>query len=73
MYVNDGAAGAILQANHLETDTGGAPPPPYPPTGGQLVDFVYGNIPNNNVLGEPDAWIELRYAGNRYAVPGYSF
>jgi hypothetical protein len=75
MYVDDGTISkkAILQTNRLEIDTPGTPPPPYPPFGPNFVDQVYSNIPNNNVLGEPDAWIEIRYAGNKYSVPGYIF
>jgi hypothetical protein len=73
MYVNDGANAAILQTNRLEIDTAGNQPPPYPPGGPHTVDQVYSNIPNNNVLGEPDVWIEIRHSGNTYSVPGYLF
>jgi hypothetical protein len=73
MRVNDGVSGAILQTNRLEIDTPGVQPPANPPAGGNMVDLVFSNLPPNNVLGEPDSWIEIIYAGNRYAVPGYIF
>jgi len=75
MYVNNGSSGAILQTNRLEIDTAGTTPTLTPPTGPNAIGEVYTNLPGNpwNVLGEPDAWIEIRYAGNTYAVPGYLF
>jgi hypothetical protein len=73
MYVNDGVGAAILQTNRLEVDTPGNIPPLYPPGGGNAVDQVYSNIPNNFVLGEPDKWIEIIHLGSTYSVPGYLF
>jgi len=73
MRVDDGVGGAVLQTNHLEIDTLGIQPPANPPAGGNMVDLVFSNLPPNNVLGEPDQWIEIRHAGNNYAVPAYLF
>jgi hypothetical protein len=73
MYVNDGVGAAILQTNRLEIDTAGNQPPPYPASGPGGVSQIFSNITNDNVLGEPDVWIEIRHSRNTYSVPGYSF
>jgi hypothetical protein len=76
MRVNRSTGTAVLRTNRLEIDTGRH----YSTSEyilllvGSLVDQVYSNLPGPwNVLGEPDAWIEIRQAGNTYSVPGYIF
>jgi SH3-like domain-containing protein len=43
------------------------------PAGANRVDLVYTNSGNpNNVLGEPDIWLQINYSGTNYLFPGYA-
>jgi hypothetical protein len=43
----------------------------YDPTGGSLVNRIYGNLTDNDVLGTPDKWLAVRINNVNYVMPMY--
>jgi hypothetical protein len=43
----------------------------YDPTGGSLVNRIYGNLTDSDVLGTPDKWLAVRINNVLYAIPMY--
>jgi hypothetical protein len=47
-------------------------PPTYAPSSGNTVNKVYGNNINDDVLGTPDYWMEIKLNGNIVLIPCYT-
>jgi hypothetical protein len=57
----------------IRIDQTGTAPGLYTSGGGNTIGQVYAHAghQNNNVLGEPDVWLQINVNGTQYAFPGY--